>query len=73
MAESQKPRIRETLMLLLYFLLGPLLLFIVAADARGGGSLRQRIHHDPESGMRYLFVFALGVTFVGVMAAFAAG
>ena len=62
-------------MLLLYFLLGPLLLFatVVAADARGGGSLRQRIHHDPESGMRYVFVFGLAVTFVGIMAALATG
>jgi len=59
---------------LLYFLLGPLLLFaaLVAADARGG-PLRQRIHGEPEGGIRYVVVFGLAVTFVGIMAALAAG
>jgi hypothetical protein len=35
--------------------------------------LRQRIHREPESGMRYVFVFGLAVTVVGIMAALAAG
>ena len=58
------------MLLILWFMLGPLLLFatLVAADARGGLRLRERVHSDRESGVRYVLVFATGVTFVGIIA-----
>ena len=54
-------------------MLGPLLLFatLVAADARGGLRLRERVHTDPENGVRYVLVFGFAVTFVGIMASLA--
>jgi hypothetical protein len=60
-------------LLILWFMLGPLLLFatLVAADARGGLRLGERVHTDPENGIRYVLVFAAGVTFVGIMASIA--
>lgn len=63
------------MLLILWFMLGPLLAFatVVAADARGGLRLRERVHTDPETGVRYVLVFAAGVTFVGILAAIAAG
>ena len=62
------------MLIILWFMLGPLLLFatLVAADARGGLSLRERVHTDPENGVRYVFVIGATVTFVGVMAAIGA-
>ena len=61
------------MLLILWFLLGPLLLFatLVAADARGGPRLRERVHTDPENGVRYVLVFGFAVTFVGLMASLA--
>ena len=61
------------MLLILWFILGPLLLFatIVAADARGGARLRERVHTDPENGVRYVLVLGLAVTFVGIMASIA--
>ena len=60
---------------ILWFLLGPglLLVTVVAADARGGRSLRESVHHDPDSGLRYVFVLGIVVTFVGVMLLIGAG
>ncbi|HEY0391671.1 MAG TPA: hypothetical protein VGC63_08185, partial [Solirubrobacterales bacterium] len=49
LAQDQEPGLRAAVILLVYFLLGPLLMFaaLVAADARGG-SLRDRIHREAE-------------------------
>ena len=54
-------------------MLGPLLAFatLVAADARGGHRLGERLHTESENGVRYVLVFAAAVTFVGVMASIA--
>ena len=66
---------RRAVLLILWFVLGPLLLLatLVAADARGGLRLRERVHTDPENGVRYVVVLALGVIFVGLMATFGVG
>jgi hypothetical protein len=75
LAEDPQSRLREalTVLLILWFMLGPLLVFatLVAADARGGPRLRERVHTEPESGVRYVLVFAAAVTFVGIMASIA--
>ena len=63
------------MLVVLWFLFGPALLLvtIIAADARGGRRVKDSVHHDPESGLRYVFVLGAVVTFVGFMAALAAG
>jgi hypothetical protein len=60
-------------LLILWFMLGPLLAVatLVAADARGGPSLRERFRTEPENGVRYVLVFAAAVIFVGIMASIA--
>ena len=58
---------------ILWFLLGPglLLVAVIASDARGGRSVRESVHHDSESGLRYVFILGVTVTFVGVMVSIA--
>ena len=58
---------------ILWFLLGPglLLVSVIASDARGGRSVRESVHHETESGLRYVFVLGLTVTFVGMMVSIA--
>jgi hypothetical protein len=56
-------------MLLLYFLLGPLLLLVVliCADARGRPWF-EAMDKGSRNGLRYVFLVAFIVTFVGLMA-----
>lgn len=61
------------MLLILWFMFGPLLVLaaLVAADARAGVPLWERVHTDPEHGMRYVLVFGAAVTFVGIMVSIA--
>ena len=60
-------------MLLLYFLFGPLLLLVVliCADARGRPWF-DAMDNGSRNGLRYVFLAAFIVTFVGLMAALSA-